>query len=450
MKPKQERPSRITILAMGSRGDVWPYLALALKLKAAGCEVRFAAYHNFEQEVRTRGLEYTPVLGDYHEIVSGELGARLMEQEPGKRRVKMEETGQNPLPLARHFLATISPLMKKAFTDTLEVCRDSDAILCSAIGFFYAYHVAEKLGVPYVPAFLQPVHPTRCETCMTFPAAPRSLAQDPRLKGGYNLLTYWVTDKALLLLRQATNRARREALGLPPMEGANPVRTMIKKRRPCLYAFSETVLPKPSGWGDHLKVTGYWFLDHSNDWQPPEELIDFLSSGQPPVSIGFGSMNERDPEQITEMALEALRLAGRRGVLLTGWGGLSNTDLPDEVFKAEEIPHDWLFPRVAAAVHHGGAGTTAASLRAGTSTVVVPFIGDQAMWGRRVCTVGAGPEPIPRKKLSAERLAGAIRVAVGDQTIKTRAAAVGEQVRDEDGLACAVEVFLSYVANGRT
>jgi UDP:flavonoid glycosyltransferase YjiC (YdhE family) len=158
---------RVAVLAMGSRGDVYPYLALALGLKEAGHEVRFAAYTNFEAEVRARGLEYAPILGDYHEIVTGELGTRLAGEEPRKRRgMTMEEAGQNPLLLARHFLSTISPLMRKTFSDALEICRGADAILYSAIGLFPAYHVAEKLGIPYVPAFLQPVHPTRELPCM--------------------------------------------------------------------------------------------------------------------------------------------------------------------------------------------------------------------------------------------------------------------------------------------
>lgn len=442
----REGAARITILAMGSRGDVQPYLALALGLKDVGYDVVFVAYTNFAEEVEAQGLEYRPVLGDYQEIVSGELGAKLLEQEPARRRIKMEETGQNPLLLARHFLATISPLMKKGLEDCLRVCRGSDLIVCSAIGLFYAYHVAEKLDIPYVPAFLQPVHPTRHVPCMPFPQAPSIAGQNPKLSGGYNLLTYWAADKVLLLLRRATDRARREALDLPSMRGTNPVGAVVRERRPCLYAFSEEVLSRPPDWGDHLSVTGYWFLNRPEDWQPPEDLVDFLSSSPPPVSVGFGSMNEREPEKTTEVALDALRVSGKRGILLTGWGGLSNADLPDDVYKAEEIPHEWLFARVAAAVHHGGAGTTAASLRAAAPTVIVPFIGDQSLWGRLVHAIGAGPAPIPRKKLSTGRLAGAIGAAVGDRNMKSRSAVIARNIEAEDGVGSAVETLSLYLA----
>ena len=433
---------RVAVLAMGSRGDVYPYLALALGLEEAGHEVRVAAYTNFEGEVRARGLEYAPILGDYHEIVTGELGARLTEEKPEKQGAKMEEAGQNPLLLARHFLATIAPLMQKTFADALEICRGADAILCSTIGLFTAYHVSEKLGIPYVPAFLQPVHPTRELPSIVFPEAPDRLPQGSPLRAWYNLSTYWIPGKILVLLRRTTNRARREVLGLPPMRGGNLFEAMVRDRVPCLHGFSETVLPKPADWGRHLRVSGYWPLGRPGGWEPPKELEDFLCSGPPPVSVGFGSMNERDPERTTRTVLEALRISGKRGILLTGWGGLSNADLPDDVFKAEEVPHDWLFPRVAAAVHHGGAGTTAASLRAGVPTVVLPFFAEQAMWGRRVAKLGAGPPPISRKKLSVERLAEAVRVAAGEQMVRERAADLGGHLRREDGVGNGVRAFL--------
>ena len=429
-------------LAMGSRGDVYPYLALALGLKEAGHEVRFAAYTNFEEEVRARGVEYAPILGDYNEIVTGELGARLVGEEPKRQGVKMEEAGQNPLLLAHHFLSTITPLMQKTFSDALEICRGADAILCSAIGLFPAYHVAEKLKVPYVPAFLQHVHPTRELPCIAFPEAPGRLPEESPLRAWYNLSTYWIISKVLVLLRRTTNRARREVLTLPPMRGGNLLEAMVRDRVPTLYGFSETVLPKPREWGDHLHVTGYWPLGRREGWKPPKELEEFLSAGSPPVSFGFGSMNERDPEETTETVLESLRISGKRGILLTGWGGLSDSALPDTVFKIEEVPHDWLFPRVAATVHHGGAGTTAASLRAGIPTVVVPYFAEQAMWGHRVAKLGAGHPPIPRKKLSAERLAEAICVAADERTVRGHAAAVSERLRQEDGVGNGVRAFL--------
>ena len=240
------------------------------------------------------------------------------------------------------------------------------------------------------------------------------------------------------------NRALRGEPGLSPFPFSGPFGEFGRSPEPVLNGWSRHVLPHPPGWGAHLATTGYWFLDRTPDWRPPRGLADFLGSGPPPVSVGFGSMAGADPEGVTERVLRALRLAGKRGVLLTGWGGLSNADLPDDLFEVGEVPHDWLFPRVAAAVHHGGAGTTAASLRAGTPTVIVPHFADQFFWGARVAGLGAGPRPAPRAKLTAERLADAIRRATGDAGMRERARSLGEKIRAENGVERAVEAFGRY------
>jgi sterol 3beta-glucosyltransferase len=205
------------------------------------------------------------------------------------------------------------------------------------------------------------------------------------------------------------------------------------------------VVPPPPDWPAWLHVTGYWFLDAEPGWQPPAALVDFLQSGPPPVYIGFGSMAGRDPEQRAEIALKALERSGRRGILLEGWGGLQPGDLPDSVLAVDAVPHDWLFPQMAAVVHHGGAGTTAAGLRAGTPTVVVPFFGDQPFWGRRVAELGAGPAAIPQKQLTVERLAAAIRAATSDESMRTHAHQLSQRIRNEDGIAHAVELFHAQV-----
>jgi UDP:flavonoid glycosyltransferase YjiC (YdhE family) len=193
-------------------------------------------------------------------------------------------------------------------------------------------------------------------------------------------------------------------------------------------------------------MTGYWFLDRPQGWQPPAALVDFLQAGPPPVVVGFGSITVRDPEETTVLVLSALRAARQRGLLLTGWGGLSQADLPDDVFKLEAVPHDWLFPRAAAVVHHGGAGTTAAALRAGVPSIVVPNFMDQPFWAQRVVALGAGPRPIPRNRLNAARLSAALRAAVEDESFRARAAAVGRRLRAEDGVGRAVEAFERHPA----
>jgi UDP:flavonoid glycosyltransferase YjiC (YdhE family) len=220
---------------------------------------------------------------------------------------------------------------------------------------------------------------------------------------------------------------------------------MRRQRYPILYGFSPTVVPKPADWGERIHVTGYWFLERPSDWQPPADVADFIRSGPPPVYVGFGSMGNRDPREVTEIVLDALDRCRQRGVILTGWGGLSRADLPDNVFGIESMPFDWLFPRMSAVVHHGGAGTTSAGLRAGVPSVIVPFFADQPFWAERVCRLGVGPGPVHRKRLTAERLARAISIAVNDSRMRDRAGEIGERIRGEDGVAAAVHFIDRYL-----
>lgn len=205
-----------------------------------------------------------------------------------------------------------------------------------------------------------------------------------------------------------------------------------------LYGFSPLVLPRPADWPAWYRLTGYWFLDRPTGWTPPPRVVEFLAAGPPPVYVGFGSMVPRDPAATTGLVLGALRRAGVRGILATGWMGETAQPLPHHVLALDDIPHDWLFPRVAAVVHHGGAGTTAAALRAGRPAVVVPFFADQPFWAQRVAALGVGPTPIPHRRLTLDGLAAAIRTAVRDGEIAQRALALGDGLRAEDGVADAV------------
>jgi sterol 3beta-glucosyltransferase len=211
-----------------------------------------------------------------------------------------------------------------------------------------------------------------------------------------------------------------------------------------LSAYSPNIIPHSADWPDSVHVTGYFFLDTQADWQPSSELKAFLEAGDPPVYIGFGSMAGRNPEQLARLILEALAKSGQRGLLLTGWGGMRTELVPDNVFVVDSAPHSWLFPRMAAVVHHGGAGTTAEGLRAGVPTVIVPFVFDQPFWGARVKALGLGPDPIPQKNLTADRLAYAIRIAVTDSGMKQRANSYGVAIRAENGIGNAVKIIKRY------
>jgi UDP:flavonoid glycosyltransferase YjiC (YdhE family) len=250
--------------------------------------------------------------------------------------------------------------------------------------------------------------------------------------------------------RSADKIARQEVLKMPLAPFSGPYNSLRTRDLPILYGFSPSVIAKPSDWDENTHVTGYWFLDAPDDWIPSSKLANFLDAGSPPVYIGFGSMSHRNPVETADLVLEALRRSHQRAILLSGWGSLQGSDLPDTVFMIDSVPHAWLFPRMAAVVHHGGAGTTAAGLRAGVPSVIVPFFGDQPFWGQRIADLGVGPDPIPRNKLTVERLARAIQIAVSDKDIHQRAAWLGEQIQAEDGNAHAVKIIGQIEMNRAT
>ena len=419
---------RITIITLGSQGDVQPYVALGLGLRSAGHSVRVATHACFETLVRSRGLDFFPIAGGPRDIVESDVGRTWLA------------AGGNALLFARGLLRVIEPLVERCGLDCWSACQGTEAIVASRLGFWAGFQIAEKMRVPIFPAYLQPFTATRA-----FPA-PYFLSSS-RLGSRFNLLTHMVAENFLWqAFRPWVNRFRQEVLGLAPFSFRVPCGRSSKRGLAILYGYSSSVLPKPLDWSERIYVTGYWFLNHSSDWQPPADLADFLSSGPPPVYIGFGSMNTHNREELTNLVVQALVRVRQRGILLTGWGGLASTNFSDDVFSMESAPHDWLFPRMAAVVHHGGAGTTAAGLRAGIPTVIMPFFADQPFWGRRVYELGAGTPPIPRKRLSVERLAEAIRAATADKQMRDRAATLGRSIRAEDGVSRAVEAFHRHVS----
>ena len=296
------------------------------------------------------------------------------------------------------------------------------------------------LGIPSIVAYAQPLTPTR-EFHPTFviPPAPRWLSP---LHRSYNRIAGQIFDRVYWQMFEKPIRKAEQVLHTPVQDSLT---RLPPEGTPVLYSYSPSFLPQPKDWPADCHVTGYWFLDTQTDWQPPQKLVDFLQAGTPPVYIGFGSMIDRDPEELTDLAVNALERAGQRGILLTGWGALIKTVVPDSVFLADAIPHEWLFPRVSAVVHHGGAGTTGAGLRAGKPTVIVPFTADQGFWGYQVFTRGVGPKPIPHTHLSAKTLAGAITTAGTNPDIRAKAEELGEKVRAERGVENAVEIFNRYM-----
>lgn len=409
---------RITIMALGSQGDVQPYTALGVGLKRTGYAVRVATFQNFRGMVEGAGLDFHPVKGDAQAILSG---------------VSIGDSGNNPLTMLkgiRKSFAAIADDYIDAFAD--ETLFDSDLIINQLPGALFGYDLAEKLGIPHMGAAVMPLALTS--------AFPLCLVPAFSLGGWYNRLTYLAPEQAVWAMFRAPTQRYRAKLGLPPAPFTGHFARMRATRMPILNGFSPHVVSRPPDWGEHIHVTGYWLLDEP-DWSPPQDLIDFLDAGIPPVFFGFGSMPVRDPARLTAIILDALKQSGQRGILSAGWAGLSGNDLPDTVKHIGYTPYNWLFPRMAGVVHHGGSGTTGLALRSGVPSMITPFVADQFYWARHITELGVSPGGIPHKQLSADKLADAIRVMVTDGNMRARAAALGEKLRAEDGIGEAVRVI---------
>jgi UDP:flavonoid glycosyltransferase YjiC (YdhE family) len=348
----------------------------------------------------------------------------------------MESGGSNPIRAIRAMRTMLGPVALQMAEDAFEACLEADALIGLAVFASFTKSIADIRGIPLINVEPTPTLPTRLFPAPGWPVQADLGGLHNRLSGFAMLQVIWQW------YRPFVNEFRRR-YGLPPDTGAGLYRTL--RTTPLLGAYSPSVIPPPPDWPENAHVTGYWFSDAEAEWRPPAGLEAFLAAGEPPVYIGFGSMSGRSPERFTEVALQALAQSGRRGLLLTGWGGLQERSVPESVFVLDSAPHRWLFPRMAAVVHHGGAGTTAEGLRAGVPSVILPFIVDQFFWGKRVQASGVGPPPIPIKKLTAGSLARAIRDAVANTGMSQRAAALGEAIRSEDGLGRAVGLVQKYL-----
>jgi sterol 3beta-glucosyltransferase len=221
------------------------------------------------------------------------------------------------------------------------------------------------------------------------------------------------------------------------------------RRGPVFHGFSPAIVPRPADWPDRYQVTGCWWPSRPAAWSPPTELEEFLASGPPPVYFGFGSLTPAEPTDFIELAAEAGRLAGVRQVIQAPQTDpAANRRPPGDSIVIGDVPHDWLFPRMAAVVHHAGGGTLAAGLRAGVPAVTVPVTADQPFWAARLAALGAGPPPIPHKQLSVPALAAAIRDAVTRTSYRTQAGAMARRLASEDGAAPVIE-FLDSLATSR-
>lgn len=412
---------RIVIIAPGSRGDVQPYIALGKGLQNAGHVIRLVSHSNFEPLVTSYGLEFWSFGNDVKDAAENSEMRELTEK--------------------GNFLLLLARMAKEAEREALRFAEGGlqaaqgqgmDVVLAGMGGLFIGAAIAEKLNIPLVQAYVFPFTPTKEFSSVLTPKLP-------------TFLNRWSHHLARQVMwqgfRSADSIARKKALNIPLAPFFGPYHSKAVRNMPILYGFSPSVIPAPPDWDRNIHITGYWFLDEPDDWQPPAALLDFLQSGPPPIYIGFGSMSARNPEETADLIIQALALTHQRAILLSGWSGLRKDNVPDSVFMIDSIPHSWLFPRVSAVIHHGGASTVAAGLRAGVPSIVIPFFGDQPFWGQRIADLGVGTKPIPRKRLTVEKLANAIREVTTNQGMRQRAEKLGKQIQAENGIKSAVEIL---------
>ncbi|EAU92646.2 UDP-glucose:sterol glycosyltransferase [Coprinopsis cinerea okayama7 len=413
---KPPKPLHFTFLTIGSRGDVQPYIALAKGLIADGHKVRIATHGEFQEWIESYGIEYGCVGGDPAELM----------------RICVEN-GMFTVSFLKETLQKFRGWLDDLLQTSWEACQGTDILIesPSAMG---GYHIAEALGIPYFRAFTMTWSRTR--------AYPHAFAVPERKMGGsYNYMSYVMFDQVFWRATAGQiNRWRRHTLGL----GATSLDRMEPHKIPFLYNFSPTVVPPPLDWPEWIRITGYWFLDDadvgSKKWTPPDSLVEFIDnahqSGKKVVYIGFGSIVVSDPRSMTKCVIDAVVQSGVHAILSKGWSDRLHVKLadasepeeplPPQIYPITSAPHDWLFARIDAACHHGGAGTTGASLRAGVPTIIHPFFGDQFFWADRVEALGVGTGV---RKLTVSALKDALVSATTDQKQIDRAKLVGEQIR---------------------
>jgi UDP:flavonoid glycosyltransferase YjiC (YdhE family) len=421
---------KITITSHGTRGDVQPYLALSVGLQQAGHQVTLATAYTFTEWIQSYGVGTHPT----------RFSVQAFMQEPETQAVLKSGNPVRMFGMMRKMMNVGAEAMEEVWS----AMQGADFVIDSPTSTG-ALEAAQKIGTPAALAFPIPFAPTREFPSFFLGLPPFSLGKL------YNRLTHsWMHTLLWSGMSGPLTNTLRKKIGLKPWRSYAQRHAYARQMRvPFLYGFSEHVIPKPADWDEFQHITGYWFLDSLPTWQPDSELLRFLESGPPPVYLGYGSINIGDSEKKTQLILKALELSGQRGIVLTGWGGLSRVSAPANIFFVDNVPHDWLFPRMAAVMHHGGAGTTSAGLRAGVPNIVTPFTGDQTSWAARVVQLGVGPRAPYIQSLTAEKLAEAINIAINNSALRARAAALGEKIRAENGIARVVEIIEHHAAEFR-
>ncbi|HBF29118.1 glycosyltransferase [Rhizobium sp.] len=416
---------QIVILTIGTEGDVRPLVALGLGLKAEGHQVRVATDQSCEKLVVDHGLEFAPLNGDFMSWM--------------RKDKSLQKSGLATLAMARAFQQQLLLMSQMWPEQGCAAAAGADLLIGNGMVFFLAAALGEMFNIPVIETQLVPTMPAEHPPIIPLPKSMQSLPQSVNVGLGH------LTRQLIWhVYRPAYNQGVRPKLGLKPYPFWGPYYSK-GFQHPKLLAYSPNLVEPRKTWPSLIQTTGSWVLEGRDAWEPPAELMRFLDAGPAPVYIGFGSMFHHDAASFTAMIRKAVDDAGKRVVLATGWGGLNLEPgaEQDKIMSIGHVPHDWLFPRMALAVHHGGAGTTHAATRAGIPSVVVPVFGDQPFWAGRLEKLGVAPPALPRETLTAVDLTKAIKMA-DNPTMRRRAADVGRRLQAEHGVQNAINALRAF------
>ena len=414
---------RVLLLGVGSQGDVRPLVALADRLRRDGHEVVLVAPPLFRPLAIAGGVPFTALDVDMMRVGEAMAGSHG----------------------ARHFARlakTLGGLVEAALPSAWAAAREwgPDVVVHHPV-LPLGPHIAERLEVPAVIALPAPA------LVPTTQFASPIWSNTARLPGVLNRASYQVARTQLgWWCRHGIDRWRTEA-GMARRAGRHhPLRRPDGTPTPVLHGHSEHVLPRPPDWPDTALVCGYWFLPTPANWSPPRKLAAFLHAGPPPVYLGFGSMTIEDPHRLGALITDTLTRLGTRAIIASGYQGLRGLASTERMLVIRHAPHDWLFPRTAAVVHHGGAGTTGAAAAAGVGQVICPVGTDQPFWAARMRHLGVAAQAPPLHAVTGPALQQALHHVLHDHDITERAAELGRRIRAEDGTGHAVKLLEQTVS----
>lgn len=415
---------RIVFLCSGTRGDAQPHIALGARLQQAGAQVSIATHFAFRSAVEAAGLSFLPLSDNPNELLVDPAWRGALTPSAGVWR---------SLWASLRFWRAAKPAFARMWHDAWLACQKAD-MLIAALPTWWAAHIAEALGIPCVFAPLQPLTPTRA---FPSPLLPAAWSFGPAC----NRLTYRLADYTLWLpWRAGLDRWRARDLGLPPLRHMRLFADAAGAPLPCVYGFSAHVAPRPSDWPEAHQVAGFWFQDSTLSQQPSPELARFVEAGDPPAYIGFGSYPWHLAPISPQAVVDAVTMAGMRAVVLMDAQTAQSVRRPASICAVSHAPHAWLFPRVSVAVHHAGAGTVAAALRAGAPMALAPIAVDQFFWSRRMEALGVG-RALSGRPISARALAEALVQTARDNQARERARHMQQMLMAEDGLSRAVALI---------